>query len=130
MEGKKLSDKKALDDHGRLAYAEIDKLQRYYGLAIRNNTDTINSMKQAIWATYFHKASIDAYPQHGLCPPKKIPGVNITEQLQQVADNFREIITKKITYATRRNKKTSTTIVNASKNKLDAPFKFQYKNVI
>ncbi|GFX53314.1 hypothetical protein TNCV_363071 [Trichonephila clavipes] len=25
-------------------------------------------MKRAIWATYFHKASIDAYPQHGLCP--------------------------------------------------------------
>ncbi|GFU29487.1 uncharacterized protein TNCV_1994281, partial [Trichonephila clavipes] len=25
-------------------------------------------MKRAIWATYFRKASIDAYPQHGLCP--------------------------------------------------------------
>ncbi|GFT72134.1 uncharacterized protein TNCV_2272351 [Trichonephila clavipes] len=25
-------------------------------------------MKRAIWATYFHKASIDAYPQHGLYP--------------------------------------------------------------
>ncbi|GFW46542.1 hypothetical protein TNCV_1936121 [Trichonephila clavipes] len=25
-------------------------------------------MKGAIWATYFHKASTDAYPQHGLCP--------------------------------------------------------------
>ncbi|GFT71238.1 uncharacterized protein TNCV_3002301 [Trichonephila clavipes] len=51
--------------------AEIDKLQRYYGLAIRNNTDSINSMKRAIWATYFHRASIDAYPQHGLCPTNK-----------------------------------------------------------
>ncbi|GFY18426.1 uncharacterized protein TNCV_2396542 [Trichonephila clavipes] len=56
------------DDHGRLTDAEIDKLQRYYGLAIRNNTGSINSMKQVIWATYFHKASTDAYPQHGLCP--------------------------------------------------------------
>ncbi|GFW83579.1 uncharacterized protein TNCV_2204281 [Trichonephila clavipes] len=45
MKGKKLSDKKPLDDHGRLADVEIDKLQRYYGLAIRNNTDSINSMK-------------------------------------------------------------------------------------
>ncbi|GFV44870.1 hypothetical protein TNCV_1340781 [Trichonephila clavipes] len=44
MKGKKLSDKKTLDDHGRLADAEIDKLQRYYGLAIRNNTDNINSI--------------------------------------------------------------------------------------
>ncbi|GFU64208.1 uncharacterized protein TNCV_3745751 [Trichonephila clavipes] len=68
MKGKKLSDKKSLDDHGRLADAEIDKLQRYYGLAIRNITDSINSMKRAIWATYFHKASIDAYPQQGHCP--------------------------------------------------------------
>ncbi|GFW93594.1 uncharacterized protein TNCV_47971 [Trichonephila clavipes] len=25
-------------------------------------------MKRAIWATYFHKASTDAYPQHGMCP--------------------------------------------------------------
>ncbi|GFS78633.1 hypothetical protein TNCV_3148301 [Trichonephila clavipes] len=42
MKGKKLSDKITLNDHGRLADAEIDKLQRYYGLAIRNNTDSIN----------------------------------------------------------------------------------------
>ncbi|GFX89893.1 uncharacterized protein TNCV_1535401 [Trichonephila clavipes] len=48
--------------------AEIDKLQRYYGLNIRNNTDSINSIKRAIWATYFHKISTDAYPKHGLCP--------------------------------------------------------------
>ncbi|GFX75981.1 uncharacterized protein TNCV_1995351 [Trichonephila clavipes] len=67
MKRKKLSDEKTLDDHGRLADAEIDKLQRYFGLAIRNNTDSINSMKRAIWATYFHKAFIDAYRQHGLC---------------------------------------------------------------
>ncbi|GFV57022.1 uncharacterized protein TNCV_2931451 [Trichonephila clavipes] len=68
MKGKKLSDKKTLDDHGRLTDAEIDTLQHYYGLAIGNNTDSINSMKRAIWATYFHKASTDAYPQHSLCP--------------------------------------------------------------
>ncbi|GFT72135.1 hypothetical protein TNCV_2272361 [Trichonephila clavipes] len=44
MKGKKLSDKKTLDDHGRLADAEIDKLQSYYGLTIRNNTGSINSI--------------------------------------------------------------------------------------
>ncbi|GFU37740.1 uncharacterized protein TNCV_1466101 [Trichonephila clavipes] len=69
MKGKKLSDKKkTLGRRGRLINAAIDKLQRYYGLAIRNNIDSINSMKRAIWATYFHKASTDAYPQHTLCP--------------------------------------------------------------
>ncbi|GFS60757.1 uncharacterized protein TNCV_2001611 [Trichonephila clavipes] len=71
MKGKKLSDEKILGDRGRLTDVEIDNLQRYYGLAIRNNTDSINSMKRAIWATYFHKASTDAYPQHGLCPTNK-----------------------------------------------------------
>ncbi|GFW93138.1 uncharacterized protein TNCV_3888791 [Trichonephila clavipes] len=44
MKGKKLSDKKTLDDHGRLADTEIDKLQRYYGLATRNNTNSSNSI--------------------------------------------------------------------------------------
>ncbi|GFW07492.1 hypothetical protein TNCV_3916251 [Trichonephila clavipes] len=44
MKRKKLNDKKALDNHGRLADAEIDKLQRYYGLANRKNTDSINSI--------------------------------------------------------------------------------------
>ncbi|GFV75614.1 uncharacterized protein TNCV_2240631 [Trichonephila clavipes] len=53
---------------GRLTDAEIDKLQRYYGLGIRNNTDNINSMKRVIWATYFHKTSTDAYLQHALRP--------------------------------------------------------------
>ncbi|GFT94894.1 uncharacterized protein TNCV_1471991 [Trichonephila clavipes] len=68
MTGKKLNDKKTLGGRCRLTDAEIDKLQRYYGLAIRNNTDSINSMKRAIWATYFHNASTDAYPQHGMRP--------------------------------------------------------------
>ncbi|GFV18688.1 uncharacterized protein TNCV_4755751 [Trichonephila clavipes] len=44
MKCKKLSDKKTLYDHCRLADTDIDKLQRYYGLAIRNNTDSINSI--------------------------------------------------------------------------------------
>ncbi|GFU19352.1 uncharacterized protein TNCV_3032691 [Trichonephila clavipes] len=37
-------------------------------IALIQCTDIINSMKRAIWATYFHKTSIDAHPQHGLCP--------------------------------------------------------------
>ncbi|GFT34630.1 uncharacterized protein TNCV_4125681 [Trichonephila clavipes] len=48
MKGKKLSDEKTLDGCGRFTDAEIDKLQRYLGLANRNNTDSINSMKRAI----------------------------------------------------------------------------------
>ncbi|GFS60781.1 hypothetical protein TNCV_2001771 [Trichonephila clavipes] len=68
MKDKKLSDEKTFCDRGRLIDVAIDKLHRYYRLAIRNNTDSVNSMKRVIRATYFHKASADAYPQHGLCP--------------------------------------------------------------
>ncbi|GFW53400.1 integrase catalytic domain-containing protein [Trichonephila clavipes] len=73
IKGKKSSDEKTLGSRSRLTEVEINKLQRYYGLAIRNNTDSINSMKKAIWATYFHKASTDAYPQHSLCPTNEDP---------------------------------------------------------
>ncbi|GFU65027.1 uncharacterized protein TNCV_2852291 [Trichonephila clavipes] len=65
---KKLEDKKSLGGRNRLTDAEIDKLQRYYGLAIRNNSGNLSAMKQAIWAIFFHKISTDLNPQHGLCP--------------------------------------------------------------
>ncbi|GFS78880.1 uncharacterized protein TNCV_4341481 [Trichonephila clavipes] len=68
LKGKKLEDKKSLGDRNRLTDAEIDKLQRYYGLAIRNNSGNLSAMKQAIWAIFFHKISTDLNPQHGLCP--------------------------------------------------------------
>lgn len=53
---------------GRLTDEEIDQLQRYYGLAIRKNLTSVEAMKKAIWATYFHKLSSDEKPQHQLCP--------------------------------------------------------------
>ncbi|GFW22285.1 uncharacterized protein TNCV_1430391 [Trichonephila clavipes] len=68
LKGKKLEDKKSLGGRNRLTDAEIDKLQRYYGLAIRNNSGNLAAMKQAIWAIFFHKISTDLNPQHGLCP--------------------------------------------------------------
>ncbi|GFX08342.1 uncharacterized protein TNCV_3268311 [Trichonephila clavipes] len=68
LKGKKLEDKKSLGGRNRLTDAEIDKVQRYYGLAIRNNSGNLSAMKQAIWAIFFHKISTDLNPQHGLCP--------------------------------------------------------------
>lgn len=68
MKGKKLGDSKSIGGRGRLTKLEIDKLQIYYGKAIRDNTENLKGMKQAVWATFFHKASSDAIPQHGLCP--------------------------------------------------------------
>lgn len=68
MKGKKLSDGKSLGGPGRLTEAEIDKLQTYYGLAIRRNTNSLNEMTSAVWASFLHKASTDDRPQHQLCP--------------------------------------------------------------
>ncbi|GFY14896.1 uncharacterized protein TNCV_234461 [Trichonephila clavipes] len=68
LKSKKLEDKKSLGGRNRLTDAEIDKLQRYYGLAIRNNSGNLSAMKQAIWAIFFHKFLTDLNSQHGLCP--------------------------------------------------------------
>ena len=45
----------------------IEKLTTYYGLAIRNNIDSLENMKNAIWATFYHKSSTDEKPQHCYC---------------------------------------------------------------
>ena len=46
----------------------IDKLTQYYGRAIRYNSHSVEEMKKAIWATYYHYASTDTEPQHQNCP--------------------------------------------------------------
>nr|XP_042913800.1 uncharacterized protein LOC122273890 [Parasteatoda tepidariorum] len=68
MKGEKLSDKKVLGGRGRLTDSQIDKLQTYYGLAIRRNVGNLDHMRQAVWAIFYHKYSTDEKPQHGLCP--------------------------------------------------------------
>ena len=65
---KKLDDGKVLGGKGRLTEKAIDKIQSYYGMAIRRNLDCVEKMKQDIWAIYFHKLSTDDEPQHRLCP--------------------------------------------------------------
>ncbi|XP_062512318.1 uncharacterized protein LOC134188136 [Corticium candelabrum] len=67
-EGKKLADKKGMDGKGRLTVAIMKELQGYYGRAIRQNQDSIQDMKKAIWASYYHRISTDDHPQHQYCP--------------------------------------------------------------
>ncbi|GFX98700.1 uncharacterized protein TNCV_1502781 [Trichonephila clavipes] len=43
-------------------------IQHYYGLAIRKNLSSVEDVKRAIWAIYFHKLSTEDNPQHALCP--------------------------------------------------------------
>ncbi|EFN77635.1 hypothetical protein EAI_00059, partial [Harpegnathos saltator] len=54
---------------GKLTGKLIDDLSKYYGLAIRRNPNSIEGMKNDIWATLFHKLSTDEKPQHEKCPP-------------------------------------------------------------
>ncbi|GFU19818.1 uncharacterized protein TNCV_4283521 [Trichonephila clavipes] len=69
--GIKLSDGKNISGRGRLTRKEVDSIQHYYGLAIRKNLSSVEDMKRAIWAIYFHKLSTEDNPQHVLCPLEK-----------------------------------------------------------
>ena len=46
----------------------INKLQKYYGLAITRHQDNVDEMYQKIWATLHHLSSTDENPNHGNCP--------------------------------------------------------------
>jgi hypothetical protein len=63
----KLHDRKLVGGKGRLTHSEIDKLQNYYGLAIRRNVHSLEVMKRAVWAIFFHKVLINEKRQHGVC---------------------------------------------------------------
>ncbi|GFV14238.1 uncharacterized protein TNCV_1163611 [Trichonephila clavipes] len=60
--GIKLSDGKNISGRGRLTLKEVDSIQHYYGLAIRKNLSSVEDMKRAIWAIYFHKLSTEDNP--------------------------------------------------------------------
>lgn len=64
----KLSDGKPLCGKNRLTNAAIQKLQTFYGLAIRRNTHSLADMTKSVWATYFHVQSTNQNPTHQLCP--------------------------------------------------------------
>ena len=69
--GEKLSDVKVLGGKGRLTGKIIDKIQNYYGEAIRNNPGDIEGMELSIWAIFKHMIwdeSIILDEQHKLCP--------------------------------------------------------------
>ncbi|KAG8227028.1 hypothetical protein J437_LFUL006648 [Ladona fulva] len=78
---------KGLGGRGKLTGKLIDELTIYYGLAIRRNSDSVEKMKDTIWATFFHKPSTDEQPKHDKCPPGQESwclwqGVKVTENLK------------------------------------------------
>lgn len=64
----KLADGKSLSGKNRLTDLAVQKLQIFYGLAIRRNCHSLDEMKKAVWATYFHVMSSNSEPRHELCP--------------------------------------------------------------
>lgn len=46
----------------------IDKLIKYYGMAIRGNYNSVELMKKAIWAAFYHYGSTNEQPHHHYCP--------------------------------------------------------------
>jgi hypothetical protein len=65
--GTKLHDSKPLGGKGCFTQSETDKLQNYYGLAIRRNVNNLEAMKRAVWAVFLHKLSTNEKPQRGFC---------------------------------------------------------------
>ena len=60
---------KSVGGKGKLTLHTIDKLQNYYGIAVRSNTGNLKAMQKAIHATLFHVASSKENNYHTHCPP-------------------------------------------------------------
>lgn len=63
-----LKKKEKLNGKGSLTGELIKKLTIYYGLAIRRNSESVESMKKSIFATLGHYCSTDKRPRHENCP--------------------------------------------------------------
>lgn len=53
---------------GKLTDDAIDKLQSYYGIALRNKHESVQEKAKAAWASFFHHAATDKDPCHNHCP--------------------------------------------------------------
>ncbi|GFV85102.1 uncharacterized protein TNCV_4171551 [Trichonephila clavipes] len=64
----KLSDRKSIDEKGRLTERMIVLITTYYGNAIRQNKTCLSDIRKDVWAVYFHIRSSDEEPLHSFCP--------------------------------------------------------------
>ncbi|GFW10328.1 uncharacterized protein TNCV_5096791 [Trichonephila clavipes] len=62
---------KVLGGKGKLTDKFIDKLQNYYGIAIRSNVGCLKKMQSAVIAAFFHCCSSNQNSMHGQCPTGK-----------------------------------------------------------
>ncbi|GFY14283.1 uncharacterized protein TNCV_3614711 [Trichonephila clavipes] len=59
---------KGLFGKGKLTDNFFDRLQNYYGIAVRSNVVNLNAMQQNVIAALYHCASSDKKPMHGQNP--------------------------------------------------------------
>ena len=52
---------------GELTKPIIDKLQNYFGIALRSNLSTVEDMRKAIFASFLHVASSESNNYHAQC---------------------------------------------------------------
>ena len=62
---------KGLGGRGKLTESGIERLQHYYGIAIRSTVGNLEEMKKAIHASLFHVASSANTLWHDHCPTGK-----------------------------------------------------------
>ena len=65
---KKKKKKKGLGGKGKLTNSTNDRLQIYYGIAIRSNKNDLHGIKTSIYASLFHVASSMKHSYHGHYP--------------------------------------------------------------
>ncbi|GFV55417.1 uncharacterized protein TNCV_2463071 [Trichonephila clavipes] len=62
------SKNKNLSGKGKLTDSFIDRLQNYYGIAVRCNVGNLSGLQQNVIAALFHCSSSVEKPTHGQCP--------------------------------------------------------------
>ncbi|GFU49514.1 uncharacterized protein TNCV_1590601 [Trichonephila clavipes] len=62
---------KGLGGKGKLTDKFMDKLQNYYGIAIRSNVGCLEKIQSAVIAAFFHCCSSNQNPMYGQCPTGK-----------------------------------------------------------
>ena len=62
-----LADGKIIGGRGRLTGDQIKAITQYYGSAIKDNLGDLKSMREAVWAIWFHKGSSDEHPMLNFC---------------------------------------------------------------
>ncbi|GFV78530.1 uncharacterized protein TNCV_1888361 [Trichonephila clavipes] len=62
---------KGLGGKGKLTDKFVDKLQNYYGIAIRSNVGCLEKMHSAVLVAFFHCCFSNQNPMHGQCPAGK-----------------------------------------------------------